>query len=93
MKNKIIVIGIVVLLGGIGLYNYGRSLWFPVYLKLHGQQTVKEVVTEIREPVIKRLKKHLREANVIFLIEKITIVGLKEERMLEIWVKDTKEKW
>lgn len=93
MKTKITAIGIVVLLGGIGLYNYGRSFWSPVYLKLHGQRTVNEVIAEIREPVNKRLKKHFQEASVTLPIKSITIVGLKEERMLEVWIKDTKEKW
>ncbi|MBC2600519.1 L,D-transpeptidase family protein [Puniceicoccus vermicola] len=58
-------------------YHYGRGLWYPYFLKIRGERTVEEVVHEIRQrPGIDFSAERY---------ERLVLLGLKEERKLEVW--------
>lgn len=59
------------------LYVWGRSLWYPYYVKLQGGRTVAEVVDAARE--------RRAEAVLETSWDRLVLIGVKEERVLEVW--------
>jgi hypothetical protein len=53
-----------------------------------GEKTVTERITEFGEVVHARLRPRFRELGIAYPPKKIVLVGLKQERRLEIWVSD-----
>ncbi|ADE54376.1 L,D-transpeptidase family protein [Coraliomargarita akajimensis] len=71
----ILLIGTILL---VLLYLCGRSIWYPVYIKLRGGRTVSEVVHEI---------KSTQSFNDDFSQWKsLHLLCFKEERKIEVWV-------
>jgi hypothetical protein len=68
-----------------GLFFYGRAIWFPVYQKIKGQQTLQSVVAEYGEPARLRLKPNFDRAGVTYPPIKITLLGIKDKAKLELW--------
>lgn len=60
------------LLAAVLFYQFGRGLWYPVYVKLSGGQSVEEAVAGVEIPDISPFKELL-------------LLALKEERLLEVW--------
>ena len=67
----------VLLLAGLSFYYFGKSAWRPVWVKLTGAKSVEQAVTEIRfdRPFAFDSGKW----------SELVLLGLKEERMLEVW--------
>ncbi|MEM6884286.1 MAG: L,D-transpeptidase family protein [Verrucomicrobiota bacterium] len=81
IKNKWFI-GILLFLladGILCLYVFGRSLWHPVYIKISGGQSTAEVVAAVQKSRPGALPKD------ITTFEALTLIGLKEERTLEVW--------
>ena len=74
-----------------GLYLYGRALWMPLYARMAGRQTLEEAVSKYGPEAEKRLKVAFHKANAPFPPESIILIGLKEERKLELWAKSDTE--
>lgn len=66
-------------------YQYGRSIWHPYYLKVKGKRTLQDVYTDTGSKLEPSLQSKFAEANVIYPPEHLNIIGLKEERRLEVW--------
>jgi hypothetical protein len=67
------------------LYQYGRSLWIPVYFKIIGKRTVAEAVEKYGVRAMERFMPHFRAAGVAYPPEKLILLGLKNEKQLEVW--------
>ncbi len=76
------------LLATIILYQFGRSIWHPLYVKLSGRQTAEGVYRNIGDKIDKNWGKDLKEIGLDQYPEKICIIGLKKEQVLEIWTND-----
>ena len=63
----------------------GRSLWHPYYRALVGQRTHEEVIQELAPKHRSRLQASFEDAGISYPPERLTLVGLKEERALEVW--------
>ena len=74
-----------VMVGTFLLYQYGRSLWIPVYFKIIGKRTVTEAVEEYGALATKRFLSHFRSAGMTYPPEKLILLGLKKEKRLEVW--------
>lgn len=70
------------------LFNFGRSLWHPIYLKVVGKKTESQVYSEISAVTESSLNKYFTKAGVTYLPSKITLIALKNERKLEVWAQD-----
>jgi hypothetical protein len=57
---------------------------------LKGRRTVADRMAEFGDAVRKRLEPQFKEAGVAYPPKKIQLVGLKQERVLELWAKDGK---
>jgi hypothetical protein len=74
------------LLVSVGLfYMYGRSVWFPVYLKMTGKRTVADVVQEYGMGAEQRLVRYFETAGVAYPPEKMILVAFKDTKKLELW--------
>ena len=81
----ILVVGLV--LGGLAFWRHGRAVWVPIYLELIGKRTVADVLVEYGPVAGARLRDRFRVAGVSFPPGEIALVGLKEERLLELWAR------
>lgn len=90
MRRRIVIapaaIIIVVLL--VVLYVYGRPIWGPIYVKLTGGRTVAEVTERFGPRAEQRLRPHFDAAGVAYPPQRLTLVGLKHEKQLELWADD-----
>jgi len=85
--RKRILIAILVLLAiaGLAVYQYGRSLWFPVYRRIRGGRTVADVVERYGSTAEERLRPHFDRAGVAHPPQRIALLALKAEKRLELW--------
>jgi hypothetical protein len=79
MKKLTLALLLVASIGAFVLYHYGRSLWFPFYVRLTGGQTVEEGVRRIKEKGIGI------GPELIVSLDRLVLLGLKEEKVLEVW--------
>lgn len=88
MKLIVLVILIVLALAGAGLYYFGRSIWIPVSQKVVGKRTVTDAVQQFAPAAEQRLAPYFNEAGIVYPPTKITLIGLKEEKRLELWAEN-----
>lgn len=70
-----------------GLWKYGRNVlgsWSP---QKRGPETVDSVLLKVRTDALSRLKPHLERAGFSELPSELILVGLKEERLLEVYAR------
>jgi hypothetical protein len=63
----------------------GRRLWFPYYLALAGSRTHETVLREIGPTRRPSLREAVAAVGLSYPPAGLTLVGLKSERMLEVW--------
>jgi murein L,D-transpeptidase YafK len=67
--------------------KYGRSIYMLVIKKVNGVETVESIKAKITEPVSTSLQVRLNELGLSDLPNKILLLGLKEEKQLEVYFK------
>ncbi len=83
---------VILVISGLAIYYFGRSGWVPVYQKVVGKRTVAEAVSEFGPAAELKLSDAFEEAGVAYPPSKVTLIGLKEEKRLELWA-DTGGQW
>lgn len=73
-------------------YAYGRTLWHPMYTRLLGGQSVEEVVEQYGAEARDYWEPLLRDAGVAYPPPSLTLIALKQERVLEVWTMDAQMK-
>lgn len=76
-----------VILAAVALYKEGRSLWYPVYLKMGNKRTVESVVAEYAPLVEPTWQEKFVQAGVSYPPEALTLLAVKDEKRLEVWAK------
>jgi murein L,D-transpeptidase YafK len=82
-------------------YFFGKKVWYPYYQKCFLTQNIKPITDKKHKSPIEcnntqvtnspeitskqRLKRHLADANFIIYPKKLTLIGLKHEKLLEVW--------
>jgi hypothetical protein len=66
----------------------GRGLWYPYYAALVGHRTHVEVLAELAPRYRSGLEATLESFGISYPPERLTLVGLKQEKMLEVWASD-----
>jgi hypothetical protein len=72
-------------LGWLAERGFGRRFWYPYYRAMAGSRTRDEVLREVRPRHRPALEQAAREAGLRYPPSGITLVGLKQERLLEVW--------
>jgi murein L,D-transpeptidase YafK len=87
MKIKILLLALL-LSGLFTFYHHGRSIWVPLTQKISGKKTTAEVLANIGENTRQSLVPYFEKAGIDYPPPNITLVALKREHMLELWVKN-----
>lgn len=78
-----------ILLGGVVfgavVFFWGRSWWYPMYRSATGRQTVAQVIDQIGEHAEGVMRERFNKAGVVYPPDSLLFVGLKEEKVLELW--------
>ena len=69
------------IVGVLVFYRYGRSVWFPVKLKMSGKRTVNDVLRQLDPQMIQNFSGLARLTDG----RPLALVTFKEERRLEVW--------
>lgn len=94
MRKKLLLIPIVALLiAALALLLFGRPLWNPIYVKLTGGRTVEQVIEQYGPDVESRLGPRFEHAAADYPPKAITLVGFKEEKVLELWTQNNDGQW
>lgn len=72
-------------------YYFGRSVWEPIYLRLKGKETVASVIEKYGPGAEDRLHTYFKKANVSYPPAEIKLLALKEEKLVELWVKEDQQ--
>ena len=67
------------------VYLFGRSLWYPVYLKIVGKRTVAEVVADVGDSARGRMASSFATAGIAYPPAEVTLLAVKESAELEVW--------
>ena len=85
-KKKLTLISVLVILICCWLfYWYGRTIWVPFYLKVRGKRTVSDVLNIYGYQARSRLKPYFARVGIVYPPKHLTLIGLKEEKILELW--------
>lgn len=92
MDGKKIITAIILLIPILCFHNFGRGVWHPVYLKIAGKKTVADVMGKYAEEARARLKPYFERANTSWPPAKMVLVGIKDEKTLELWSDEGEKK-
>jgi hypothetical protein len=87
-KNRLRLIVYVSLVSLIIFHQFGRSIWHPVYVKIVGKKTSKQVYEKIGKKVEEKWDSYYKKIGLEKEPTKICIIVLKNEQMLEVWTSD-----
>ena len=90
--KTILFLALFVLTAAICLSN-ARSVWHPVYSALVGRRTTADVLAELREPLEAHWAAACAEAGIAFPPSGVVLLGMKEERSLELWGRSEDADW
>ena len=66
-------------------YQFGRSVWVPIKIKLTGGQTVAQVIETIGPDARSYWEPIVKEKGLSYPPKSLTLIALKKERKLEVW--------
>ncbi|MCB0836596.1 MAG: L,D-transpeptidase family protein [Bacteroidetes bacterium] len=82
MKHTLILITL--LIAGALFWVYGRSVWYPLYSKIKGKETVDSINRKYGKKARKSLSSALSEQGFNELPSKIMLLAFKEERRMDL---------
>ncbi|MEM9347181.1 MAG: L,D-transpeptidase family protein [Planctomycetota bacterium] len=82
---------LVVIVGLLGIF--ARALWNPYYVKLTGGRSVQDVINQYGPEAEARLRPHFEAAGIAYPPSELALIGLKEEKLLEVWARETDSGW
>ena len=90
MKLRLIFLSILTLiLAGVLVFFYGRSVWVPIYRSLMGAaRTVEDVQREAGPRVRAGLAPAFESAGLKYPARELAMLGFKREKRLELWARD-----
>ena len=83
MNNKLLILGL--LLSLLAFLLFGKSVYMPVVCKLSDVQSVDDDVKEISNSTYHRLEMKLTSIGFYEFPDSLTLVGFKEEQLLEVY--------
>ena len=91
MKSRVIgLVSLVVLvIGTVVFYKYGRSVWVPKVAKVIGEKkTVADVVKKQSASVDTDLKPLFSKQNISYPPKEIALITFKDSKVMELWARD-----
>ncbi len=69
----------------LGFYYYGRSFWYPQYIKLSGKQTSLQVYEKLGPELDEVWQVRFDRVGLNYPPNKLCLIALKNEKILELW--------
>lgn len=66
-------------------YQFGRTIWYPLVLKIKGKQTVSEVIAKFENSTDQNMSPLFEKAGVQYPPEKLAIIAIKDEKVMHLW--------
>ncbi|MEM6257957.1 MAG: L,D-transpeptidase family protein [Planctomycetota bacterium] len=88
----LLVLGVVLLAVGL-LVVFARPLWNPYYVRLTGGRSVQDVINQYGPDAKARLCPHFEAAGVAYPPSALALIGIKEEKQLELWAHEAGHDW
>ncbi|MCC5916938.1 MAG: L,D-transpeptidase family protein [Cryomorphaceae bacterium] len=85
--RKTLIIILLICLAIFLIYRYGRSIWHPVIMQTKEKETIESIQEKHNQTAWERLQPHLSALDLDTFPKQILLVGLKEEKTLEVWVR------
>jgi hypothetical protein len=73
------------LLLSVGFWYFGRAFWYPFVHKFTPVETIESIKSRYEHEVWRRLAPVLAKNGISEWPKRLTLIGLKEERILEVW--------
>ena len=70
------------------IYKYGRSYWYPVYLKFIGENSISDIVEQYQSTSLERIKSSFESANIVFPPKELAFLAIKEDASFKVWAKN-----
>ncbi|MBX7256820.1 MAG: hypothetical protein K1Y02_10690 [Candidatus Hydrogenedentes bacterium] len=64
---------------------FGRSYWVPLYYRLMGSRNIADVIAELEPRAGAVWRDHCAQQGVAFPPKSVTLVCIKEDKMIEVW--------
>jgi len=74
-------------------YQYGRSIWHPIVLKVIGKNTVTEVIAKYGDETKKKLAPQFRQVGLSYPPQKLALIAFKDTKTLELWAKNEEDSY
>ncbi len=84
MKKRVIVYPLIILVIFL-FYQYGRSLWYPIAIKVLGKKTVEEVIVQHRDKTKNTLSPLFAKKGVSYPPQHLALIAYKDSNLLEVW--------
>lgn len=85
-RRRSILIGAALFgLGAWAAITSGRSIWFPLYLRLRGRRTVADALSAIGPEPRNAISKRFAAVNVPYPPKRVALLAFKGERVVELW--------
>jgi hypothetical protein len=89
MRRRVLVTVLVLLiLAGALFAVYGRSVWYPMYLRVAGSRSVAQALADFGPDVRPRLRGYCRAAGVTYPPRQLAFLVFKRERRMAVWARN-----
>jgi hypothetical protein len=85
LTRYFLISAVLLILGASALFHFGRPVWHAAYLKVAGRRTVGDVLAQYGQTSRESLAPAFQAAGLSYPPRKVALLGLKAERMLEVW--------
>jgi len=82
------ITSIFIICAALSLYQYGRSIWAPLYQQIVGKETIESVISKYGPGADSRMVKIFSKAGISYPPKSVKFLAMKEEKSMEIWAKD-----
>lgn len=95
MHRKFLMFAGVIIAVAIGLlvHRYGDSVSVPAWRNLVAKETIQDATDSLEQKVGAEVRSRVAKAGLQYPPERLVIVGLKEERFLEVWASPGRGVW
>lgn len=83
--NKKAIVSVLIIVGMILIYQYGRSLWYPLAMKVMDKQTVETVISKYSDQTRNKLSPLFEKEGILYPPKHLALIAFKDSSILEIW--------
>lgn len=89
MRRRVLITTLILLLSaGALFFAYGRSVWYPMYVRVFGARSVADAVATFGPAARVRLRGYCRAAGVTYPPHDLALLVFKRERRVAVWGRD-----